>query len=240
MVNWRQFTLDSVQAAMFTPDHSTFVGGRVVATIIRQFGEQFDGEMQVLPSAANLPPEIPRVVLQNSDKSKRIEAGPGRFNFIWNRNGPDVQVTLDQVLSQCIDVLEYYASETRTHVGRLGLVLGRSCAIDNPAQTLIRRFCTPESQREPFNRSATFEIHNHKEYLPAYEGVEYKINSWVRCQCGVIESDNRSAILVIQDLNTLAADVEQHRFDVEKIRCFFSMASNEAETIIKKYFPERE
>ncbi len=238
MVNWRQFTLDSVQAAMFTPDHSTFVGGRVVATILRQFGEQFNGEMQVLPSAANLPSEIPRVVLQNRDKSKSIQAGPGRFKFIWNRTVSDDQVTLDKVLPQCIEVLEYYVRETRTHVGRLGLVVQRSCPDESPAQTLIRRFCTPESQLEPFNRSATFEIHNHKEYSPSYEGIEYKINSWVRCQCGIIESDNRSAIVVIQDLNTLAADVEQHRFDVEKIRCFFSMASIEAETIIKKYFPE--
>lgn len=241
MVNWRQFTLDSVQAAMFTPDHSTFVGGRVVATILRQFGEQFDGEMHVLPPQLDMPPEIFRVVLQSSDKSKMVQAGPARFNYIWNRTGSDIQVTLDQVLPQCVKVLEYYVRETRTHIGRLGLVVQRSCPDESPAQTLIRRFCMQESQREPFNRSATFEIHNHKEYSPAREGVEYKINSWVRCRCGVVEPENRSAIQVIQDLNTMAADVEQRRFDdVKKIHSFFSMASDEAETIIKKYFPERE
>ncbi len=240
MLSWRQFTLDSVQAAMFAADRSTFDSGRVVATILRNFGEQFSGEMQVLPSATNLPPEIPRVVLLSKNNSRQIQAGPARFNLIWNRNASDTQVNLEQILLQCVDVLEYYVRETRTHVGRLGLVLKRSCANDDPAQTLIRRFCTEESRHEPFNRSANFEIHNHKEYSPAIQGVDYRINSWVRCQSGAIEPDDSPAVLVIQDLNTLAAEMERHRFDVEQIRRFFLMASREAEIIMEKYFPERE
>lgn len=238
MVNWQQFTLSSVQTAMFTPDHSTFAESRVVATILRQFGERFNGDMQVLPLPPGVPPEIPRVVLKSSDGSQEVNAGPARFNYVWNRIDPDASLTLRQVLDRCVEILEYYVCETRVRVGRLALVLQRACPNENPALTLIQRFCTEKSQQDPFNRSATFEIHNHKDYTPGYEGVDYQINSWVRCQCGLVEPEKTPAVVVIQDLNTMAADLEQRQFDADKIRLFFSMVCDEAEAIIKKYFPE--
>ena len=238
MVNWQQFTLSSVQTAMFTPDHSAFAGSRVVAMIMRKFGERFSGDMQALPLPPGVPPEIPRVVLKSSDGSQEVNAGPARFNCVWNQISPDASLTLRQALDQCVEVLKYYVRESRVRVGRLALVLQRACPNKDPAHTLIQRFCTEESQREPFNRSATFEIHNHKGYTPVYEGVDYQINSWVRCQCRPVEPEKSSAIVVIQDLNTMAADLEQRQFDADKIGAFFSMVCDEAEAIIKKYFPK--
>lgn len=237
MVNWQQFTLDSVQATMFTPEHSAFAGSRLVATILREFGERFGGEMQVLPIPQGVPLEIPRVVLQSNDGSQVVSAGPSRFNYVWNRIGSDALVALRQALDQCVEVLDYYVRETRVRVGRLALVVQRACPNETPARTLIQRFCNGESQREPFNRSATFEIHNHKQYKPDYEGVDYQINSWVRCRCGAIEPEKTPAIVVTQDLNTMAGDLEQREFDADKVRVFFSMGCEEAEAIIKKYFP---
>jgi hypothetical protein len=238
MVNWRQFTLSSVQTAMFTPDHSAFAGSRVVATILRQFGERFSGDMQVLPLPPGIPPEISSVVLKSSDGSQEVNAGPARFNCVWNGIDPDASLTLCEALGQCVEVLEYYVRETGVRVGRLALVLQRACPNEDPAQTLIRRFCTEESQKEPFNRSATFGIHNHKGYWPDHEGVDYQINSWVRCQCGLVEPEKDPTIVVRQDLNTMAADLEQCQFDADKIGVFFSMVCDEAEAIIEKYFPE--
>lgn len=238
MVNWRQFAIASVQTAMFTPDHSAFIGSQVVATIMRQFGERFSGDMQVLPAPPTVPLEFPRVVLKSSDGSQEVNAAPARFNYVWNRVGLDTSVTLRETLDQCVEVLEQYVRERGVRVGRLGLVVQRACPNETPAQTLIQRFCTEESQREPFNRSATFEIHNHKEYAPTYQGVDYRINSWVRCQCGFVESESTPVIVVIQDLNTMAAELDQRQFDADGIGVFFSMVCDEAEAIIKKYFPE--
>lgn len=238
MVNWQQFMLSSVQAAMFTPDHSAFGANRVVATILRQFGERLSGDMQVLPLPPGIPPEIPSVVLKSNDGSQEVNAAPARFNCVWNRIDPGTSLTLRQVLDQCVEVLEYYVRETEVRVGRLALVLERACPNENPAPTLIQRFCTEESQQEPFNRSTTFAIHNHKTYTPVYEGVDYQINSWVRCQCGVVKPEKTPAVVVTQDLNTMVADLEQREFDADKIRVFFSMACDEAEAILKKYFPE--
>ena len=140
MVNWRQFTLRSVQTSMFTPDHSAFAGGRVVATIMRQFGERFSGDMQVLPIPPDAPPEIPRVVLKSADESQVVNAGPARFDCIWNESGA-APLKLEQAAHQCVEVLEHYARETRVRVGRLGLILQRVCPNENPAQALIDGVC---------------------------------------------------------------------------------------------------
>jgi hypothetical protein len=239
MVNWQDFVAESVQGVLFTPDHSAFFSGRVVATILRKFGERFSGEMQVLPIPPDIPPEIPRIALQSDDGSHALNAAPAQFSYTWKRPN-DNTLTLHQAVDQCVDVLGYYVSEMRVRVGRIGLVVNRACPNPQPAQTLIRQFCNEASQREPFNRSATFEIHNHKEYIPLAQGVDYTINSWVRCRCGAIEPEKTPAIVVVQDLNTIAADLDRRLFDTDGIRAFFSMASEEAETIIKEYFPDQE
>ena len=237
MVAGKEFTIHSVQTVIFTPDHSAFVGSRVVATIVRQFGDRFSGDMQVLPVPQDVPSEFPAVVLKSGDGSQEVNAGRGRFNCVWKATGPEASVTLREALDQCVPVLQHYVRETNVGVGRLGLVVQRVCPNDNPALTLIRRFCNEESQKEPFDRSSTFEIHNHKEYAPVYEGVDYRINSWVRCQCGSIEPETASLIRVTQDMNTLAAKSQEHQFDADKIGVFFSMVCEETEAIIKKYFP---
>lgn len=237
MVTWKEFTIHSVQTVIFTPDHSAFVGSRVVATIMRQFGDRFSGDMQVLPVPQDVPPEFPAVVLKSGDGSQEVKAGRGRFNCVWKATGPEASVTLREALDRCVPVLQHYVRETNVGVGRLGLVVQRVCPNDNPALTLIRRFCNEESQKEPFDRSSTFEIHNHKEYAPVYEGADFRINSWVRCQCRSVESEPPPVILVTQDLNTLAVDSQERQFDADKIGTFFAMAGEEAESIITKYFP---
>ena len=252
MVNWQQFKLSFVQASVFTPENSAFVAGRVVAAVLRNFGDRFDGEMQVLPippgvrlplpPPSGLPLDIPHVVLKSSDGSSwQLTAGPVRFDCI-RRSGTDNALGVGQAVEECVAVLGHYLHTTRTRAGRLGLVVQRVCPDEHPAQALISRFCNAESQNEPFNRSATFEIHNHKEYQPNYQGVNYRINSWVRCQCAAVGANKTPAIAVTQDLNTMASDDDRGGFNVEdvveKTKDFYLMASNEAETIIKKYFPE--
>ena len=245
MVNWDQFTLSSVLASVFTPENPAFAGGRVVATLLRGFGKRFDGEMGVLPSSlVPCPPpglDFPHVTLNSSDGSWQVTAAPGRFNCLRRSSGTDTPLGVDQVTRDCIEILQNYLREMRIGAGRLGLVVQRVCPNENPAQTLITRFCNAESQIEPFNRPANFEIHNHKRYRPEHEGVDYLINSWVRCQSsGTLEPNKPPAIMVTQDLNTLAEEGGQSNFDVEKTTIFFQMASSEAESIIKKYFSNGE
>lgn len=236
MVTWRDFSIDSVQTAMFTPDRAQFSAGKVVASILRKFGERFDGEMVALPEAtfAKLPPEIPRVTLQSVDGTQRLTVGPGRLDCTWSPTAEASRPSLDSGAEPCVEVLTHYVEDNRVAVGRLAFIVTRTAPVANPAQTLIERFCKEECQTEPFNDSATFEIHNHKEYDPR---PGFRINSWVRCQCGQVGPEKNPVILVLQDLNTLANDSPADPYDAPRIRAFFQVAVAEADEIFRKYFP---
>jgi hypothetical protein len=237
MVSWREFAIGSVQTAIFASDHSAFVGSRIVAAVMRQFAERFDGEMQALPMPPDVPPNVPRVILQSNDGAWRLIASPARIDCYWT-NLREEALNLPQAVAQCADVLMSCIETRPVAAERLALIVQRMRPTEDPAKSLIQRFCNEDSQSEPFNRSANFEIHNHKEYQPS--ALTYKINSWVRCQCTTIDPQSSRAILVTQDLNTVVAQADPLCFDTSAIRSFFSVAGEEADAIIGKYFPERE
>lgn len=234
---WQQFAIDSVQVVLFTPGHEGFSTSRVVSTILRRFPERFDGDMQVMPLAGDAPAELPWIILQGARAREELHIHPARFDLLRSPTEGNGAATVEEFVRSSLEVAEYYVSETRAQVGRMALVVRRVCAHPQPAQTLIDRFCNEASRREPLNRSSTFEIHNHKKYQPAAEGIDYHINSWVRCKCGTLKLDSRPAILVIQDLNTLADDARDRRFEVAALRQYFDVAVSEANQVIRKYFP---
>jgi hypothetical protein len=236
-VNCQDFTLDHVQTAIFTPEHSSFASGRAVGVILAKFRERFDGEMQVLPIPNEVPVDIPRVVLQSQDGRWRLTMSPARFDVIWKRDALEEFQDLGSVAMQCAEVQEHYMRETSIRAGRVALVISRICPTPNPAGELIKRFCNQSSQSQPFNRSESFEIHHQKVYVPKELPPDCKINSWVRCKSARLLSDNSPVILVEQDLNTLAEDIGSRRFDPDQIGAFFRVAVREADDILDKYFP---
>ena len=162
---------------------------------------------------------------------------PRRIDSVWQAKPPAAALGLESAAGKCTGVLERYVCESRVCVGHVGLVVYRTCSVDNPAQALIQRFCNQSSQREPFNRSESFEVHNHKVYVPQRKDIDYRINSWVRCKSASRVADDSPAILVEQDLNTLPNETDSRRFEPEQIRASFEMAALEADEILRKYFP---
>lgn len=238
MPSWRNFCLDFVQAAAFTPEHSAFSSAKAVGIILANFQDRFDGEMQVLPLPTDVPPEIHRVVLASSDAQWKLSMGPARIDSACRIPKTSPSPSLDAIALKCSEVLERYVGESGARVGRVALIVHRYCPHDTPAQSLIETFCNEASQKGPLSRSESFEIHNHKVYAPQSRGLSYPINSWVRCKTGKLVADGHPAILVHQDLNTLASTLDSSRFDANQIRSFFDVAAREADEILGKYFPE--
>jgi hypothetical protein len=237
MVTRSEFVLDSVQAAIFTPDAAEFTSGRAVATILLAFPGKFNGDMQALPLPKGAPPELPHVVLQSRNERLRFQMAPARVDYIWSNEPSASPPPLSELIAQAVEVLDRYVREMPAVVRRLALVVSRVCQVDKPAEVLIERFCNEASRSGPFRRSAAFEIHNHKAYKPA-TGISYDVNSWVRCKTAALAPDNRPAIVVEQDLNTLAEEVQNRRFAPDDIRAFFVTAGREMDEILGLYFPE--
>lgn len=243
MTSWQAFVLDNVQTAVFAPDHTAFSTGKAVASILTRFADRFAGEMRALPLPEGIvPPEVPRVTLQSDDRNLagraprfQLNMGPARVDFVWTNSSLTEGPPLSDTVASCVEVLEHYVQANNVGVGRVALIVRRFCRCDNGAQELISRYCSEASQREPFNRSASFEIHNHKVYAPP-EFV-YRVNSWVRCRSATITADNHPAISVEQDFNTLAEDMTTRKFDTTDMRLFFETAGRETDDILRKYFP---
>ena len=238
MVTWSDFVLDSVQAAVFTPDGSGFASGKAVGALLPAFRDRFGGDMQALPLPAGVPPEIPHVILQSVNKQLRLQMGPARTDYFWTNEPSASPPPLSDLIGQAVEVLDRYAREMPMTVKRLALVVGRVCPAPNPAPVLVERFCNEVSRQGPFKRSENFEIHNHKAYTPA--GLGYAVNSWVRCKTGLQAPDNRPVILVEQDLNTLAEMVQSRRFSPADVRAFFETAGREMDEILRVYYPQQE
>ena len=237
MVEWQDFTLDSVQVAIFTPEPNAFVPGKAISAILSHFEDRFDGEMQVLPLPADFPHQFPRVTLQSSDNRWQLAMGPARTDAFWRNVPVRSTAALATMVDDCAEMPQRYVEALGISVARVALVLQRFCPAPDPANTLIERFCNESSRREPLNRSTAFEVHNHKVYRPQQAGIDYSINSWVRCKSAKLTADDQPVIAVEQDLNTLAEEPGDRRFDAPFVGAFCSMAAIEADQIIRKYFP---
>lgn len=222
-VKTSDFQVARVQVVAFPTDRQP-PPTRVIATLLTKYPDRFDGDLQALPLPQNIPAEVPRAVLQSSDQRFRFEIGLGRLSSQWQRL-EDETSNFQEVVSGCVNVLEYCVKELNPRLGRLALVISRICPCDAPAQTLIQRFCRDDTQQEPFNRSSNFEIHNHKDYvLPEIE-PKLTINSWVRCKTARLAKSDCPAILVDQDLNTLAHENEQRQFTADQLRAYFRVVT---------------
>jgi len=228
----------AVQTAVFTP------GGmppwpRFIASVLSSHAHRYGGDITSLPLPEHIPAEVPRVVLQSTDGAHRLEAARSRMNAHWQAADGGV-VDIAAIARECSEVQVALARHHHLRVGRLALIVTRVCRVEQPAQTLIERFCSPQAQREPFNRSATFEIHNHKQYTPRQADSRWVLNSWVRCKTATLLMDRQPAVLVEQDLNTLAEELEASCFTPDQTLQFFELAAREVEEIFALYFPARE
>jgi hypothetical protein len=236
MITWQEFKIDSIQTVIFTPDRTEFSAPKAIAAVFAHFSEIYNGNMQVMPIPMGAPGEIPHVILQSAERDNgqhSLSMAPLRTESSWRRH-PDGPPADAEEAFDCAKVLEQYVDATHVNVSRVALIISRFCPNPNPALTLIQTFCKEETRQGPFSRSESFEIHNHKIYLP--QGAEFRINSWVRCKSATMTKDNSPIVAVEQDLNTLGNEIR--RFDSQKIHSFFQTAVTEAEQIFRKYFPK--
>ena len=101
MAAWQDFTLNVVQASIFTPEHSGFSSGKAVGAVLASFKDRFDGEMQVPPFPPDVPPEIPRVILQSGDGQWRLSMAPARIDSVWQAKPPAAALSMTAAVGAC-------------------------------------------------------------------------------------------------------------------------------------------
>lgn len=235
MLTYLSFSIYQVQAVIYTPETEQFSQAAVLGTILNRYASRFDGPVQALPLPPGAPPELPQLILTSSDGGFKLQAGPTRTDSFWAR----IPGRREEDAFSCIEVLDHYVRsvEKPLRIARVALVITRIADHENPADELVRRFANPEAAERVFRNSQSFEIHNHKVYELRATGM--RINSWMRCKAvQMVKPEEKKIVLVEQDLNSIE-DVQAPRaLEADEIGGFFKAASEEANEILRKYFPD--
>ncbi|MBM4332255.1 MAG: hypothetical protein FJ117_13720 [Deltaproteobacteria bacterium] len=228
----KDFEIETIQTTIFTPGLS-FASSRLLASALEKWGNIFDSPPISLPLPPDVPSEVPRIILQSSSMHKKLELAPKRANLFWLRQNETDTIILEDYLHFAADVLCNYVNIVSGKVGRIAAVLNRSLRSPNPGLFLAEHFCKENWLTAPFNRPESFEIHAHKRYSFVNR---FNVNSWVRCKTGIAKPD-KSIILVEQDINTAAEEMEMKEFSDGEIRDFFRLVNEEFNSILSLYFP---
>ena len=242
MVQARDFLIRGVQVVAFTASGG-FETSRVLTTVLIKYGAIFSGRVEVLPLPEEVPPEIPRVELGSKDNSWALSAAPARTSVAWmewEKIGIHSEQLADKV-KDCSEILGCcFPEDSPVRVNRLGILITNVFKTETAPQLLIEQFCVPRchdsgSLQSPLRRSQKFQLHNFKTYKSTLDTMP--INSWVRCKSGSLGPEGPPAIVVEQDLNTMA-DESERRFKADEIQSYFERSVPEAQQILRLYFPD--
>lgn len=227
------FAVASCQATLFTPD-AEVSPTRFMTRLLAEWTGRFDADPMVIPLPDGVPKEVPKIVLESRDHQWRCEVASARMNLFWRRPQTEtVGIGLPEFYQTALPLLLQYRSFIASPVRRLAAVVNRYAVIDKPAVYLARHFCQERWIDAPFNRPENFELHSHKQFRLT-DGID--ANSWVRNKTSKLSDTNHPIVLVEQDLNTLAEDVDRE-FEEHEIRRFFEGASVEFDSILNLYYP---
>ena len=234
MIKVNDFNLRTIQVSLFVVE-SLFNSNKVFGHFMSHFGEVFNGDPVSLPLPPDAPGEIPRITLTSKDAKYKLEIASTRINIYRNLVNSEDQINISDFFELAYEIVSEYMSCTCPVIGRIALVTSRVTQKDNAAFMIAKQFCKEKYMTEPFNRPATFELHSHKDY--SCEG--FNINSWVRCKSGkIINPENAEIVLVEQDINTLAEEINEKKYDLDQIKKFYNSMVVEQSKILEKYFNE--
>jgi hypothetical protein len=136
-------------------------------------------------------------------------------------------------------MLHEYCDFLDSRVARLAALISRYTPNPTPAHFLASHFCKERWLTAPFNRPASFELHAHKTFLLA---GRFQVNSWVRNRTGMFAGPSHPSPIVIveQDLNTPAEEVETRQFSREEIAAYFQAVAPGFDETLSLYYPPDE
>jgi len=229
------FKINSIQISIFTPV-ILFSKNKILEKLMNNFADIFNGNTICYPIPTDAPKNIPQIILDSADKKLKLEIAENRVNLFRNRQNDDVIIDVKKFSSLCFKILKEYKEYTKATIGRLAVVTVKYLENKNPSLALVEHFCKSKWLNEPFNRPENFEIHSQKKYTLD----RFNINSWVRCKTGNLVKENIPIVLITQDINSFAEELDEKNFSIEELKKFAELAIKEQEQILEKYFPEKE
>ncbi|MEW6008167.1 MAG: hypothetical protein AB1629_00845 [Candidatus Omnitrophota bacterium] len=233
MIKAKDFNIFQIQASIFTPALQ-FSQTKILSGLISKFSTVFDGTPISLPLPQDAPSEIPRLSLRDSGENIKLEIALNRANFFIYQKQETV-IDEDKFFNLCLPVFEEYIKLSYAKVGRLAIVVVNILKQDTPGLTLVQHFCKDRWLKDTI-LPENFEIHSHKKY----EFGGFNVNNWIRCKSGILVKESAKVVMVEEDINTLAEDLQEKDFDMPKITSFLRGSFKKQKELLEVYFPNNE
>ncbi len=224
-----EFRFNSIQGSVFITA-GRLTPAKLLGKLAERISDRFDGSPTVLPMSEELPPHIPQIIFQSSDKQWQVEIAPGRVNYRWVQMHDEHTSSLGAFSKDFVSFMELFLSFDRTVVGRMAVVLGRYLVTEQPAVVLSRHFCKENWLRKGLTELEDFEMHSRR--LAKFT-TGYQVNSWIRFKSALLtipKTNKRPIILTEQDVNTLAEESETRNYTISDILKFWELAEVEVDT----------
>ena len=232
------FTIIKLMASIFTPEFIIRDKFSLISLLHDISDKKFDGDFFSGPIPHEIPPEIPRLILNSQDNSWKLEVSLDRTNLIFIKpqellhKAPRIQ----DFGGFAGNLFSEYKNNLDIKIQRLALITERFSEITDtkPSNFIASRFCKEEylEKHKPFNNTNGFELHSLKKYDPE----NFHINSWVRLKSSNM-LDQTPILLVQNDINTLANNEAPNvNFSKDEITNFYNLFPDHIEEIIALYF----
>lgn|GEM_PF-3333907 len=225
------FALAACQASVYTPDGELAVA-RLFRDLLPSWSSHFDTEPQVVPHPTS---RHPRVLLRSGTGMWRCEIAADRTDFYWIRPEPRAPApAVEDFFTIAGGMLAQYAAHARSRVGRMAAVVSRVATHAAPARFLVQHYARPQLAAG-LEGTESFELNTGKRYAL---GGRFLVNALMRCRT---PSDNGpgtpGAVLLDQDLNTLADRAPAEQFDADDLATFFPLAARDHAFALATMFP---
>lgn len=224
------FSVQSCQASAYTPGHQ-LATGRFLRDLFPRWSRRFDAEPIVAPSPDGL-----RFALLSASTMWRCELSGPRIDLYWVRPDPAApQIQLADFYAAAGPFLAEYTEFFGLRVGRLAAIVIRVAMHETPGAALARHFCRDAWQDQVLDGAESFELHVHRRTQLA---DRFAVNARLRSATGVAANIAApSTIVVEQDLNTLADDLDAKDFQGPEMAEFFTLAAREHDTALELAYP---
>lgn len=164
-----------------------------VASKIQEEIAMFDGEPYVLP-VKDAPPEIPRIILQNKDKSIKLEISFQRANLIITGDIEDKFEVSNGILATLVELIY---NDFNWKLKRLGRYATEKVKFSEPAIQFLKDNYLKE---EKFEDAEQLNLH----WLQKENFIDQNVNLWTKINTP--EGSERKEFTVTVDLNLVEDD----------------------------------
>jgi hypothetical protein len=241
VISFEMFKSIVIQSSVFIIDPSFNI-----ARALTFFNEHSAELSQLLFSSdftSDFPKEVPRLLIQSKDGSKKLQAGPSRIDLFVESQRADEEVDVVGCLAWSKEVLCAYVEHAKATVFRLACVLIRRADAEDPSRLAAEHFCQPFFVAPSGAIAGTddFEIRFRKRFELKAGLI---VNNWARCLAGpslhpmLKEPRSLRAISLEQDINTIIEYSAARTFERKEVEEFFALVPARFDSTIRDVFPE--